>query len=208
MGKQLELSRSEFAENFLHLNGSPFSLDDYPFMRRIYDSDAREKVLKFSRQTGKSTTLANLIVSNCSMIPNFKALYVSPSVDQTKVFSNDRVKPVIEQSPFIKEYFHDYKTTVQNVFNKELLNGSRMYFKYVYLDADRIRGLSADSLYVDESQDMLSDTLPVIIETMTHSEYKKITYSGTPKRSKGTLADRWFNSTMYEYAIKCQACTH
>lgn len=206
MSKQIELTRSEFAENFLYVNGQPLSLENYPFMRRIYDSTAKDKVLKFSRQTGKSTTLANLTVGNCAMIPNYRTLYVSPSVDQTKIFSNDRVKPAIEQSPFIKKYLHDHKTTVQNVFNKEFLNGSRMYFKYVYLNADRIRGISADQIFLDEAQDLISDTLPVIHETMTHSEYKRTVMSGTPKRTKGTLADAWFNSTMYEYVIKCEGC--
>jgi phage terminase large subunit GpA-like protein len=167
----IELTRSEFAENFLHLKGEPFSLDDYPFMRNVYNNDTKDIVLKFSRQTGKSSTLANLIVTNCAMIPNFGALYLSPTLDQTKIFSADRVKPVMMQSPFIKKYLVD-QDGVNNVFNKEFTNGSHVYLKYALLNADRIRGISADMVLADEAQDLLPDILPVVYETMSRSEYK------------------------------------
>jgi hypothetical protein len=48
--EKVELTLSDFVENFLYLNGDPFSLDDYPHMRRIYNTDADRTVLKFSRQ--------------------------------------------------------------------------------------------------------------------------------------------------------------
>lgn len=46
----IELTLSDFVENFLYLQGKPFSLDDYPHMRPIYNSEAQDIVLKFSRQ--------------------------------------------------------------------------------------------------------------------------------------------------------------
>lgn len=41
---------------------------------------------------------------------------------------------------------------------------------------------------------------------MSRSEYKRTIFAGTPKLSQGTLAERWFDSTMYEYAIRCEGC--
>jgi hypothetical protein len=48
--KQVELTISDFTENFLYLGNEPFSLEDYPHMRRIYNSPAQDIVMKFSRQ--------------------------------------------------------------------------------------------------------------------------------------------------------------
>lgn len=57
-------------------------------------------------------------------------------------------------------------------------------------------------------QDLRKDVISVIKETMTHSKVKKVIYAGTPKRTKGTLADLWFGSTQNEYMLKCDACNH
>ncbi len=134
----LDLKRSEFAQATLHLAGQPFSLADYPHLVDIYDCASPEIVLQFSRQTAKSTTLAAISVSNCAMMPDFKNLFIAPTVDQAKVYSHDRVHPFL-QSPLIRKTYVD-SSVVQNVFMKELTNRSKMYIRYALLDADRIRG--------------------------------------------------------------------
>lgn len=48
--RKVELTLSDFTENFIYLGNEPFSLEDYPHMRRIYNSDAQDIVMKFSRQ--------------------------------------------------------------------------------------------------------------------------------------------------------------
>ncbi len=107
--KVVTLSRAEFAETFLYLNGAPFSLERYPHMRAIYNTDAKITLAKTSRQVAKSTMLANIILAQCAMQPYFKALYVSPRMDQTKLFSHERIAPVIEQSPILKNYYTSTK---------------------------------------------------------------------------------------------------
>ncbi len=166
------LTRSQLAEKLFRLNGQPFSLKDYPHMRAIYDNDNQQEiVLKTSRQVGKSTTLAMTMVANSIMIPGFRTMFISPTVDQTKVFSHDRVNPVLEGSPFIKRNYMN-SSLVQNVFMKQLLNGSRMYLRYALLSADRLRGYSTDALFYDEAQDLVMDIMPVANMAMARSMYK------------------------------------
>ncbi len=205
--KHIEITRSKFAEKFLYLNGRPFSLEDYPHMYEVYNSTAREIVMKYSRQTAKSTTIANLMVTDCAVHPYFKTLYVSPTVKQTKVFSNDRVAPILDSSPLLKRYYLNSKV-IQNVFTKQFLNGSRLYLQYALLNADKLRGLSTDKIYFDECQDLREDVLPIILESSNRSLFKEVVYAGTPKTTKGTLANLWYGSTQNEYLIKCSACGH
>jgi hypothetical protein len=205
MAKVIKISVSQFTERFLHLNGKPFSFQNYEFMRPIYDLDAQEIVMKFSRQTSKSTTMANIMMSKAAMESHFRQLYISPSVDQTKIFSGDRVAPVIESSPLIKRHYVNSNVS-QNVFTKRFLNGSTLYLRYALQSADRLRGLSTDINYFDEAQDLSIDIIPIINQSMSRSLYKKVVFSGTPKRTKGTLADIWYRSTMYEWFSKCKHC--
>lgn len=184
----IEATISDFVENFFYLQGKPFSLDDYPHMRKIYNSDAQNIVMKFSRQTAKSTSLANLMMARAAMLPEKNQLYVSPAVAQTQEFSRDKLEPVILNSPFLREYMVDPRL-VQNVLKKKFSNGSVINLRYALLNADRIRGISSDFCYFDETQDLLKDVISVIQETMSRSLIKKNVYAGTPKRTRGTLAD-------------------
>jgi hypothetical protein len=110
-------------------------------------------------------------------------------------------------SPIITERFTSNKL-VKNVLKKEFTNGSVINLRYALLNADRIRGISANANYFDECQDLLKDVIEVTEKTMARSIIKKSYYVGTPKRTKGTLADFWFKSTQYEYAVKSSASGH
>jgi hypothetical protein len=180
--KKVQLSKSNFVERFLHLNNQPISLDLYPHMRTVLDvKPKRNVVLQFARQCTKSTSLANLIIANAILLPHdptpthpisggFMQLFVSPSVDQTKIFSYDRITPPME-SPFVKKYYLS-GNLVQNVFSKQLLNGSKIYLRYAHLTADRLRGISSDAVFFDEVQDINMDIIYVVSQTMSRSFYK------------------------------------
>jgi len=211
------VTRSQFAESFFHLSGAPFSLDDYAFMRPIYDMNPNRVItLKTSRQVSKSTTLAGIILANSCLLPRdptlpgnypggFRSLYVSPSVDQTQVFSYDRISPLIEESPFIKKHYYN-RALRNNVFNKTLVNRANVYLRYAALSPDRLRGMSVDAILWDESQDLLLDVMEIVRQSMFTSKYKWEWIVGTPKRRQGTLAKYWKSSTQNEWAVKCQHC--
>lgn len=209
----LQFKLSDFVTKFFYLNNEPFSLDDYPHMRLIYDIDPARLVLHTSRQVAKSTTLANFMLAKMLLMPytnthhrgGFKILSVSPTVEQVRVFSYDRVDTVIEQSPIFKKYFLS-NSMAWNVFQKRFMNGSVMYLRYGSATADRIRGISADMNCIDEVQDIPDDNIDVIEQTMARSYYKHSVYAGTPKHVIGPLARRWGQSTKNEWIVKCQHC--
>ena len=202
-----KIPRSQFAEKFIQLKGKPFSLKHYPFLKRAYDECAREVLLKAGRQVAKSTTLCNVTVAEMGCIPYFQSLYVSPTTTQTRRFSNQRFTPTVKHSPLIQEYFIDSSVT-QNVFEKSFTNGSFINFSHAFEDADTIRGISADRVCIDEVQDILWETVPVIKETMAASMYKWIMYSGTPKTFDNAIEHLWKRTTQCEWCIRCPGCRH
>jgi hypothetical protein len=203
--KIIKLTQSQFTERFLYLDGKPFSFENYEFMRIMYDLKANKKVFKTSRQVGKSTSLSNMLISYAAMHPHSGQLFVAPSADQTKIFSNDRVAPTIETSPLIKKYYINSSVT-QNVFTKKFLNHAKVYLRYAQISPDRLRGMSTDRIFWDECQDQNPDNIPIVEQAMSRSLVKESVYTGTPKRTRGTLADLWHNSTMYEWIPKCEHC--
>lgn len=202
---QARIKPSRFAESILYLNGHPFSLEGRDYLRKVHDGQFTSIVLRTARQVEKSTTLAVHMLTRALLIPYFTALYITPSSKQTRAFSAQKLTPFIKTSDFIQKYFFDSSCT-DRVFEKSFTNGSRIILDYVYLTPDRIRGISADALYLDEIQDIVSDHIPVLEETLSHSTKKWRIYAGTPKRYQNTIEYYWNKSSQTDWLIKCDSC--
>lgn len=98
--------------------------------------------------THNTTFLANNLAVTSVVQPYNKALYVSPSHTQTRQFSNEKLRPVIEKSPLIKRYFQDSSVSYQ-VFEKGFTNGSYIFLRSAFRSADRTRGISACNLCIN-----------------------------------------------------------
>lgn len=179
-----------------------FSFADRGYLRQIYDTPNKRTLLKCARQIEKSTLLGNKLLSYSCIQTALNSLYVSPTNQQSKVFSQDRLKEPIETSDYLKSW-----TTTKlsdNVFLKKFINRSQITLRYAYLNADRCRGIPADVIVLDELQDLLTDNIPVIEECASHSHLKIFMYSGTPKSLDNTIEYYWTAySTQNEWIVPC-----
>lgn len=157
--------------------------------------------------THNSTMLGNLCLTYSALNPAFKTLYVSATAQQAQVFSTDRIKDPIETSEVLSALTN--RNLSQNVFFKQFTNRSQIRLRYAFLSADRVRGIPADNILIDEIQDILADNIPVIEECASHSEYKLKKYSGTPKSLDNTIEVYWQRfSTQNEWMVPCDSCNN
>lgn len=157
--------------------------------------------------THNTTMLGNNMTIKSVVLPYHKSLYVSPSHAQTRQFSNEKLKPVLEKSPFVKKYFQDTSVSTQ-VFEKGFTNGSFIFMRSCFRTADRARGISANDLYLDEIQDLLISEIPVIAECTSHFDDYFHLFAGTPKTFDNPIEYFWKDSTQNEWMVKCGACNH
>ena len=216
---------SDFASRIFYISGMPFRMprDSMRHLYPIYNRPSRATLLKFGRQTHKSTTLGNKLALPSIKYPNYHSLYVAPTGNQVSVFSTDKLNGALRESSLIHEYFMDTRTKDQ-ISYKELVNGSKIYLRSAFHTADSIRGISADYVVIDEVQDIISDHIPVIEQCMSHSMAKHVMlkeadsnlpphlfncrmYAGTPKTIENTMEKYWQQSTQNEWIIKCQHCS-
>ena len=180
-----------------------FNFNEREYLRAIYDSPAKRKLLVAGRQVEKSTLLGNSSLAYCGINPHFRVLYVSPSNQQTKVFSRDRIEEPIEVSPYLKTTTNS--SLLRNVFEKKFVNFAQITLRFAFLNADRVRGVPADLVIIDELQDILLENIPVIEECASHSDYLLFTYAGTPKSLDNTLEAYWSRySTQNEWCVPCK----
>jgi len=220
----MDFTPYEFTEFAIRHKGSPISLVRRPWLRRIYNSPITKKkdgktnrklLLIFGRQCEKSTTIGNSLLSLSNLIPYTRLLYVTASNQQMGEFSDERLRAVITDSPVLQNLTgHTIKgmRETQNVQTKRWLNQSKIVLRSVYRNADRVRGIAADVLTIDEIQDVYTDSLPVIEETLFHCEQPGgpiSIYAGTPKTYDNPLEFYWSRySSQNEWLTKCEACNH
>jgi hypothetical protein len=190
-----------------------FSFEGRRHMRDIYDTSAKRVLLFCGRQVEKSTLLGNRLITYSCMVSAFRTLYVSPSATQTKTFSVDRIKEPLETSDVLKAF--TTSLLQQNVFEKQFINRSKITLRYAFLNADRTRGIPAWCLALDELQDILSDNIPVIEQSLSHApeQWRRFLYAGTPKGMDNVL--EYYRSgtskgkpmsTMGEWMVPCDRC--
>lgn len=189
----------------LNLNGKPYTLKNhYPFGPLFRLLMPKNQVWKTGRQLSKSTSLAAHGVVMSNSIPFFKTLYVTPLYEQIRRFSNNYVRSFIDQSPIKSQW--SGTDTENNVLQRSFKNKSIMLFSFALLDADRVRGVSADRVCFDEIQDMDPDHIPIVQETMSYSRYAMTHFTGTPKSIDNPLEGLYRRSSMAEWFIPCHAC--
>ena len=181
----------------------PFTFEGRRYLKDIYDCPSRHILLRTARQVEKSTTLGNKMLAFGSLVANSSPLYVSPSMLQTKEFSRERLTSPVRQSQILQAWF-PHITTKDSVLEKEMINGSKLRLRYAFLNADRVRGIPADFLFLDEIQNILVDNIPVIEQCLSHSPYKFYLYAGTPLSVDNTIEQYWEKfSTQNEWVVPC-----
>jgi hypothetical protein len=191
----------------LNLNGKPYTIKDhFAFSHLFRVLTPKNQVWCTGRQVSKSTSLAAHGVVFANSVPFFKTLYITPRFEQVRRFSNNYVRPFIDLSPIKSQW--SGTTTENSVLQRSFKNNSMMLFSFALLDADRVRGVSADRVCIDEVQDMDPDHVPIIQETMSYSKWATSYYTGTPKTLDNLIYGLYKRSSQAEWFIPCDSCKH
>lgn len=84
-------------------------------------------------------------------------------------------------------------------------NGSLTYFISSWGEFEALRGTPADLVAVDELQDIQSEALPVIEESLSHSKYGMMRLVGTASDEGSEFAKLWNLSDMKEWDKEAKA---
>jgi Terminase RNaseH-like domain len=92
------------------------------------------------------------------------------------------------------------------VNHMRFINGAEVFVRAAYHSGDAVRGISADILLVDEIQDIAAGDLPVLQETLSHSNLRRTILTGTPKLIENHLEAAFARSTANEWTVACPRC--
>ena len=197
----------DIARAVVHLDGKLITFEDRPYLPAIYASKTDQIVLRWARQTEKSTTLAICILLTAARDPSARILVVQPRKEQLRIFRETRLRAILTDSPTLWKVLGGRRANLTAEF-WALANGAQIFFQSAYQTADSARGISATMLVLDEAQDLAEDSLPVLQQTLSHAPRKRVLISGTPKLTDNFLEVCYSRSTRNEWVTPCPKCKH
>lgn len=188
-------------------DGKAVTLEDHFVMEPLFNRVMpRNVTLMCSRQVGKSMQVAMRALLNCAWTPHWSVLFCAPMFETIRRISSQYFADFMETSPCSGIF--NGKGCVKQVLERSLPNKSRIQFTYALRDANRARGITAQELFCDEYQLMLSEVMPVLTAVMQASPYGNyITRSGTPLTNANPLSVSFKeDSSRSHWMIKCRSC--
>lgn len=203
---QYELTCSQFSEAFFELAGKPFSVNEkFSYLRKPMDDTAPMQLYIFGRQSGKSTIMSGKSLAIMSLMPYTSALHVSPTETNRKQFERDRLKAFMKSKLWRQHYYADGDS--DNTEYKQLNNGSFIYLRNVFENADRVRGISAGYIQFDEVQDIIRENMEIVFECQSVPEFKMTIMAGTQSSLESSINYYWELSDQKEFVMFCTHCS-
>jgi hypothetical protein len=212
----IEIGRAQLAQEMFNLRRRPLRFKLYPHMVDIINDQSRQMLLKCGRQVAKSTTLSILELTNVAYsglgatelepdgVAAIRQVFVSPSQAQTTQFLKEKIRPLITESPNFSTLFRD-KDSDDDVSFQSFTTGAQLNFRAAYRDAERVRGIPADEVHLDEIQSMLKANVPIILACTENSSYARKVFTGTPLSETNLIEEYWKKSTQTEWVVPCHA---
>jgi phage terminase large subunit GpA-like protein len=225
-----DLSLSDWSEEYRRLSAessaSPgkFNLDRTPYMREPMDMIGTPGVtsvaLMTSAQVGKSTLIENIIGYFIHLDP-CPILHISPTLDSMKMFSKERLAPMVRDTPVLRGLVREARTRDSgNTIGSKRFPGGHIAMvgsnSPSGLASRPIRVLVADEVdRFERSAGTEGDPLKLGIKRTTTFWNRIKAYVSTPgdkydpKEQTGSRIEREFlEGDQRHYHCKCPHCDH
>jgi hypothetical protein len=193
------------------LRGKPYALDEHWMFAPLFRVYMRAKmtVILAARQTGKTQNISAADVATAALNPFTNILLVTPLYEQIRRWSSNYIKPIMDGCtiPGFTQTVGRAKDN-DNVLQRGFPNGSNLLFSFAFLDCERVRGVSAGMLGIDEVQGINPMFIDIIKEVLSGSKLGLERYTGTPKTKINTAAILFDKTSQGAWAVKCDGCNY
>lgn len=217
------------------INGNgykPFS-DIYRYIGvKALEKDAKPVIIVKGRQIGMTVACSALEMYFMGSglfgqgdNPPIRVVHAFPQLDLAAAYSKTKLNPMINSSVPIessdKEGKVKFKPYMQSLLDladtsnslsfKQFKGENHIWIESTGLTADRIRGRSADVLFIDEAQDVPGMAIGNATKILAKAKYGRVgdgvqVYFGTPKKKGSDFYKMWDVSNQQYYYLGCEKC--
>ena len=202
------LRNSEYvSRHFRTDSAQPFSFRGREYLKAIYDLPIRYLVVLASRQAEKSTFVSKDILVNLLSKRNEALLYTTAMLKHLDDFCHRKIDKQFDFREELRKQYFPVGRSINNVRDKIASNGSTLSLRAVGTSPESARGIPARKVYFDETQSILSDNFPVVMEcTQSYPDDSEYVFTGTPLTQGNYLSRLYNSSSQHEWIIYCESC--
>jgi len=145
------------------------------------------------------------------MAASYSKTTLNPMISNSSISDEDRVVKSAKPKSFMQKRLDQTSSTTDSLSFKQFINGNHLWIESVGIDADRIRGRTADMLFFDECQDTTGAAILNATKILSQSKYGPKGYGvqvyfGTPKKKGSDFYNLWETSNQQYYHLGCEKC--
>jgi len=230
-----------FVEKYLTLDGEPFKLngngyrpfaDIYRYIGvKALELNSKPVIVVAGRQVGKTTMLSALemyfmgsgLFGN-GVKPAIRMIHAFPQLEMAIAYSKTKLQQMIngsiiasgqenskKQKSHMQLLLDQSVATNDSLCFKQFIGGNHLWIESTGIDADRLRGRTADIMAFDEIQNNTGQAIGNALKILTAAKYGKPSkgvqiYLGTPKRKGSDYHKMWQRSSQQYYYLGCEGC--
>jgi hypothetical protein len=200
---------------------------------KALEPDSKPVILVKGRQVG-GTTMATALemyfmgsgLFGTGNKPPIRIIHAFPQLEVAAAYSKTKLNPMISASvrrdshskksgEKNKSYLQSLLDTTTDTNNslhfKQFVGGNHIWIESTGLDADRLRGRTADVIFFDECQDIPDVAINNATKMLSQAKYGAIgsgvqVYFGTPKKKGSGYHKMWLASNQQYYYLGCEKC--
>lgn len=204
MGKALKKGDKNFmdwcCEN-IYLEGKPFSFQGHAYLKELYSSHHHHEVFQKAAQTGISTRVLLKSFWAGDMQP-LKVIYFFPTDGDVEDFSDDRVKKVLSESPYLNN-------KIKGTDNKGLkqIGLSSLYFRGMFTKKD-VKSVNGDIVVLDELDECSQENKEFAFDRVMHSSLGWKMELSQPSLPGYAINESFDETDQRFWLLKCPACNN
>lgn len=198
-----DLDAVPWTEKHVRMRTEPFSFDEHAYLREIYTEDHPWKVLRKGAQVGASSYCLAEGIWACERFGAKVLHYLSTDTD-AQDFSNDRLAPMIDDSPHIAEILSFRARGRENVGLRHFGRGSH-FIRGMFTKA-KVKAVDADILYLDELDEADQTNRRFALDRILHSRIQWVRELSQPSLPDYGIDESFGRSDQRFWHIRCSAC--
>jgi hypothetical protein len=196
-----EVPNADWIAKYTRKGASAFGYKNRDFQVDILNDPAHHKVVMKSAQMGISEIMARDCICRLCKNDRTKALYTLPTDSDVGIFSDTRVRPIFEDSPYITRW--SGKGT-DNLGRKQVKN-SFLILRGSW-DVRLAQMMDIDFIYIDEFDRQKPDIIGSLRARMDGSAYRYETDYSTPTVEGYGIHPLYLDTDQKEWYVTCQRC--
>jgi len=205
--KRIKLTNAQKIQKYFRTQeGNIIDFEEHPYLVQIYNEDSPYLVLGTSRQTGKTTFEAADLLGKALGASHTSILFATASEKQLSDVRDKKIRGQFAINPELRAAAFVGKT-VNNKDKMLFSNQSTINFHAIAQSAETVRGLTAQTIYIDEVQSIPRENISVVRAcSRTFKDAAKIVFTGTFMEEDNTLNQLYLDTCQNEWIIGCIAC--